>query len=224
VTEAPRFSRLDLWGRSERRWTEIVTAALLDLAAESGLPTNEDLLNRKLYFCMRREIIRRARVQGFTEQLPTYEGRNPPSPTDPERVTREFKRPDFYWELVDPYESDDDAATKTFVVECKRLTPVCDRRWVHTVQYVATGVLRFIEVSHGYGMHAPSGVMVGYLQGLEVDDALRKVNAVAADYDVPPIVRDGKAEHPAVLTHELSRAFPVDPYRLGHLWIAVQSE
>jgi hypothetical protein len=224
VTEAPRFSRLDLWGRFERRCVDIVTAALLDLAAESGLPVNEDLLNRRLYFCMRQEVLRRARVRGIPEELPTYEGRNPPSPTDPERATREFKRPDFYWELVDPYESDDDAATKTFVVECKRLTPLRDKRWVHTTQYVASGVLRFIEVAHGYGMHAPSGVMVGYLQGLETDDALREVNVAAAGHNVPPIVRDGEAEHPAVLAHVLPRAFPVDPYRLGHLWIAVRSE
>jgi len=171
---------------------------------------------------MRGEVIRRTRASGAPEGLPTYEGRNPPSPTDSERAAREHKRPDFYWEIVDPQEPNDDAATKTLVVECKRLTPLHDRRWVHTTEYVASGVLRFIHVSHGYGMHASSGAMVGYLQDVAIEDALAEVNAVAAAHSVPTIVRDGTGDNPAVLRHRLRRAFPIDPYRLKHLWIAVE--
>jgi len=93
---------------------------------------------------------------------------------------------------------------------------------VHTTEYVASGVLRFIHVSHGYGMHASSGAMVGYLQDVAIEDALAEVNAVAAAHSVPTIVRDGTGDNPAVLRHRLRRAFPIDPYRLKHLWIAVE--
>jgi len=46
MSEGPRFSRLDLWARFEHRCLGIVTTALRDLAAESGLPAQDDLLNR----------------------------------------------------------------------------------------------------------------------------------------------------------------------------------
>ena len=222
MTGRPRLSSLGLWAAHERRCVDLLRAALTLLASDPGGESEPDL-NRSLY----RAIVRASHAAGQDESPPpplvVPEGRNPPAASDEERAEREYKIPDFSWGYVDDLAEDPAAADKHFVVECKRLTQATSS-WVYTEKYVRAGIARFISLGHGYGFGMASGAMVGYLQHIQLDDALTQVNAYAEADSIPPLSlneRDG--DDRAELDHQLTRSFPESPFHLRHLWIRVSA-
>ena len=217
MSHQPHLSSIDLWSDHEQRCLDILRAALALLAGQAP-DDNENDINRLLY----RAIIRashRLVGQGATIAPVVLEGRNPPVSTDKERTEREFKIPDFYWAFIDPLTNDPEDAAKQFVVECKRLTEPIS---TYTREYVKSGIVRFISEGHGYGKGVSSGVMVGYLQGVFLDDAYRRVVGMAFVYCAPPLsIRSRNGESGAEFVQEIERAFPVSPFRLTHLWARV---
>ena len=214
MNRQPRLSSIDLWGDHERLCTELLRLALESLADQSP-DTNENDLNRALY----RAIIRLSHKAAHGgEYIPPVvpEGRNPPASTDLERAKREFKIPDFYWAYIDPLVDDPDDASKQFVVECKRLTNPS----AHYVrEYVDSGIARFINLGHGYGMGMKSGAIAGYLQDVLLDDALVRVNDVVQGNAIPSLVQTHRrGETGAEFEHIVVRAFPESPFRLIHIW------
>lgn len=214
-----RLTSIDLWGRHERTCLEVLREALAQLALEEAPGTCEPAINRTLYLKLRRAAHAAARG-GRTEARPWHpEARNAPSALDEGMVPREHKIPDFQCGFVDHLAANPDAGSKMFVVECKRLSQP-SRNWIYTREYVVSGIERFIHPEHGYGWDTPSGAMVGYLQVLGLDDALREVNVNAEAASVPPIlVIERQGEDSAELEHELTRSFPDSPFRLLHLWV-----
>ena len=214
MTSQPRLSSVALWRNHERICLKLLQEALSTLVDE---PTdeNETDLNRSLF----RAIIRasyEAERRGEHIPIVVLEGRNPPDLSDLERAEREFKIPDFYWGYIDPHAADPNEAANYFVVECKRLTE--PRAW-YTREYVKSGIVRFVSVSHGYGKGAASGAMVGYLQEIHIDDALARVDSVAKSNAIPLLVlRERDGESGAELHHDLFRSFHVSPFHLIHIW------
>jgi hypothetical protein len=219
MTNRPSFSSIDLWANHERRCLEVLRAALELLGLPDDTESEVDI-NRRLYGCLIRASHAIAARDG-SESLaaPVPEGRNPPVASDAQRATREHKIPDFYWAYIDHLATNPMAAARQFVVECKRLT-TRSRNWVYTAQYVDAGIVRFVTVEHSYGKESPSGVMVGYLQLMNLEQALSEVNARAVGKSLPPlhlVNNDGRM--PVELSHELVRSFPDSPFRLIHLWL-----
>ena len=126
------------------------------------------------------------------------------------------KIPDFYWAYIDPLVDDPDDASKQFVVECKRLTNPS----VHYMrEYVDSGIARFINLGHGYGMGMKSGAIAGYLQDVLLDDALVRVNDVVQGNAIPSLVQTHRrGERGAEFEHIVVRSFPESPFRLIHIW------
>ena len=155
------------------------------------------------------------------------EAANAPSAEDPDATPRERKIPDFQFSYLDDLEPDPDASAKHFVVECKRLGPPDPKRWVLTDNYVDHGVLRFRERTHGYGMGAESGAMVGFVQGRELDDLLADVNrratAVGVDELSPPSA-GWKEGGVSSMEQSFTRGFRPSPFRLEHRWLDIRSE
>jgi hypothetical protein len=200
----------------------MVLRAALTLLSEQTTGPGEDDINRDLYCCIR--AAHAASRDGATLPPIVYEGRNAPSPRDRKRTTREFKRPDFQWGLMDDQAEPEDAY-RHFVIECKRLAPRARGQRIYAKLYISDGVLRFVSPKHGYGKDAEGGAMVGYLQSLSVDDALADVNTNAVRRKVPELVlahQDG--DRAADLEHRLKRDFAVSPYRLSHLWVRVSDQ
>ena len=186
--------------------------------ADQSADALENDLNRCLFLAINR-VSYYAMQTG--EDIPpvVYEGRNPPAPTDNERVAREFKIPDFYWAYIDPLTDSPDDSYKQFVVECKRLTP---HKTNYSQEYVLSGIARFISESHAYGKGMPGGAMVGYLQYLSIDSALAEVNGVAGANAIPPLaLRQRNGEISAELNHQLLRSFPISPFLLVHVWARI---
>lgn len=66
--------------------------------------------------------------------------------------------------------------------------------------------------------------MVGYLQAMDVDQALAEVNASANAKGIAPLtIRRGSADAPTELDHQLDRPFPDSPFLLMHLWARGQA-
>ena len=216
MSDQPQLTSLDLWGKHERLCTQLLRDALAALADHSS-SVDELVLNRALFLAIE-DVTYDLQVRG--EQLPAlvHEGRNTPDLAESEQIERERKIPDFYWAYYDQY-ADRDDYRKSFVVECKRLT---EPPHVYAREYVKSGIARFINVEHSYGRGMASGAMVGYLQEIALDDALTRVNAVAAGDAISPLTsrgRDGEAI--AELDHNLDRSFPRSPFRLIHIWARI---
>jgi hypothetical protein len=220
MSARPRLSSLDLWAWHEDRFVRLLREALAQVAADPNGEIEVDL-NRSLYRAIIHVSHAAAALGGEPPPVVVPEGRNPPHASDRERAEREFKIPDFYWAYIDDLATDPDSAAKQFVIECKRLT-IASKNWVYTEEYVKSGVARFISRGHGYGMGVASGVMVGYVQQLGIDDALREVNTHAASMAVPPLrLNTRSGDDSAEFDHELTRSFPESPFRLLHLWVRV---
>jgi hypothetical protein len=189
---------------------------------EKGSPEEgEPNLNRRLYRSIIAAHTRAAR--DGAEQLPVVvpEGHNPPVESDAERAARENKIPDFYWAYVDHLA--EPGAARQFVVECKRLTKAT-KNWNYTEQYVHAGVARFIAVEHAYGKDARAGAMVGYLQAMDVEQALIEVNAAANSRGITPLtIGQSPAGALIELDHQLTRPFPDSPFLLMHIWTRGQA-
>lgn len=222
MSDRPRLTSINLWHRHQQRCVQMLRDAIALLA--DG-PTNEGEidLNRRLYRAI--IAVQGADARRGLEQLSVVvpEGRNPPVGSDVQRAVREHKIPDFYWSYVDYLAPEPEAVARQFVVECKRLT-AATRNWDYIAQYVNAGVLRFVTEEHGYGKETPSGAMIGYLQAMDVDDALSGVNGHASAKGLSLLaIRDRSADALVELDHRLDRPFPDTPFLLMHLWTPVSA-
>ncbi len=215
----PLLTSIDLWGNHERRCLRILRDAL-ELLEPPGDNEREVDINRRLYFCLvRASHAIAAGGSGETLPAPVPEARNAPSATDEERATREHKIPDFQWGYIDHLASNPAAAARQFVVECKRLT-VASKNWVYTEQYVQAGIARFVSPEHAYGKDTPSGAMVGYLQTMQLDQALDEVNRCAVAERLAELALTSQNSARRIeLEHALDRTFAETPFRLVHLWL-----
>lgn len=219
MNERPSLTSMDLWGRHQRRCLQLLRDALVSLTAGPA-DEGEVELNRQLYqSIVVAEHAEAVRSGGQQLSVVVPEGHNPPVGSDAERVAREHKVPDFYWAYIDHLSPVPKDAARQFVVECKRLT-MASKSWDYTDQYVEAGVQRFITVEHAYGKEASSGAMVGYLQAMNTEDALKAVNASASVRKIPTLtLRQQTSNDPVELDHELARPFPISPFSLRHFWI-----
>jgi hypothetical protein len=202
---------LGLWAAREKECLALLAQALSELASDPGHDADEDSINRRLM----RFLDAATYGSGYALGPVVYEGRSSPAPSDPIRVSREFKRPDFAWLWIDDLATNRMLSRREFTVECKRLG---DEPF--PTRYVTNGILRFINPSHAYGKDMRSGAMVGYLQAILVDDAVTRVNAAATSRSVPTLrLRERQGDDEARLEHQVTREFEVSPFSLTHLWV-----
>ncbi|MDP3110809.1 MAG: hypothetical protein Q8M71_01750 [Thermodesulfovibrionales bacterium] len=218
----PRISSKNLWGNHETRVREVFSLALELLQKETLLPTQENALNRKLYFCLlRANRILQAKNRGF-DYPPIYEGNNQPDSDDVARATREYKRPDFQWGFIDNLESDPGKSAKHYIVECKRLG-MSTNTWILNRNYIVHGVNRFIKAEWGYAKSTKSSAMIGYIQNMEMDDIFREVNLHGKEMSFPQILppKDGWINSGVSnLNQRLNRPeVPPTPFELRHIWV-----
>jgi hypothetical protein len=219
----PRISSKNLWANHETRVIEVFSLALGLLQRETLLPTQENALNRKLYFCLlRANRILQAKNRGF-DYSPIYEGNNQPVFDDETRALRENKRPDFQWGFIDNLENDPEKSAKHYIVECKRLGTSTNTTWILNKNYVLYGIDRFVKAEWGYAKSSKSGALVGYIQNMEMGEIFREVNSFAGEISFPSIsppengwIRNGVNK----LNQRLNRSeVPPTPFDLRHIWV-----
>lgn len=220
ATEASSgFLSADLWSKHEAFYCKAFLRALELLRSVPTLPVDEIGLNRQLYACLLKA--NRELDPDGSYPPPVVECCNQPDFDESSRSQRENKRPDFTWGFADPHESDYLKSAKQFIVECKRIGNSQRLKWVLNRNYIQHGILRFIEPTWAYARRFPSAMMVGYWQNMEWGQLLADINQFADDDDVPPLIliSDGSALTLVKLQHSLTRAFPISPFRLDHLWV-----
>ena len=219
MTNQPSLSSLDLWSYYEGLYVRLLREALAEMANQSPIEY-ENALNRCLHRAILRATHKAVRSGEDDVTVVVSQGQNRPAASDLEPAERETKRPDFYWTHVDPLTDNPDDAFQDFTVECKRLSD--QRAAYYAREYVKEGIARFTKNRHGYGNGAKSGAMVGYLQYIRIDDAIARVNRVAARDNIPVMaITSHDGEMSAELEHDLIRDFPVSPYHLFHIWARV---
>jgi hypothetical protein len=201
---------------------EIFKLALKMLREESSLPDNENEINRKLCFLVRRanrDLL--DRNQGIESPI-TYESNNQPDADDVTRSSRENKRPDFQWGVCDRNEVDPDRMEKFYIIESKRLGSPSSNTWILNKNYVINGIKRFVDPDWGYGKSSTSGAMIGYIQDMELQTILDEVNTNAASELLPNITISSDGEQPDItrLDQRLQRE-EIQPtqFDLRHLWV-----
>ena len=220
MNDQPKLTDLDLWAYYERRFIQLLREALTAFK-ERPSTENEPELNRQLFFAVQ-DVTFKALQLG--EHLPAFipEAKNPPSPSDPKRTHRENKIPDFRWAFNDPQANKPDDMRKEFVVEAKRLTNPRSR---FATGYVRCGINRFIDPDWGYAQGMRSGAMVGYVQEITFDEATSHVTGRNANESLPKLRQTERSgETSATFDQLLNRPFPINPFRLFHIWARVGSE
>lgn len=204
------------WENWEKSVLEIFSMALLELLLRKPLPEKEDDLSRLLA-----PIVRKCRREWcksndrYLPGLPLYQVKGQPDEDDQARQPKENKIPDFTWGFADYIEN----ADKNYHVECKRL---CEDKYHYCKEYVTNGMKRFVEEEWSYGFGCESGLMIGYIQGMEFNDILHWVNHYAANNSLALLRLEGEWQKDDVsrLENKLIRPqVPISPFKLVHLWI-----
>lgn len=232
----------ELWPAFVDKVQELLRSALEGLASDAATHGLADLcendLNRQLFFRMTRIAAARHKTllslsprpslsREHTWNLhPFLEANNQPSPDDVERMPRENKRPDFQWSVQDDQADDLDRATRTYVVECKRLGQPSGS-WVFNINYVNHGVRRYVDNAHLYGKDDAGGAMIGYVQSMSVATIWTEVDRQIASVGLTALrlpIRASGSSNLHFASHSLERMNAVTPFHLDHIWVDLRSE
>ena len=219
----PSLFQRELWLTRRTHYVAVIERALVLLRQRSELPVSERKLVRELHFTSvtaRRELD----PNGFYER-PIFETQNLPDSEADELEPFENKRPDIQWFHDDEDATDDRHRERSFAIECKRLGSRTASGWDVNEQYVTGGVRRFRSPEWRYGNHMGEGMMIGFVQDMELPAILDVVNAQLVNESVASLrveatfVKNGVSR----LEHEFERAFPQSPFRLLHRWLDIRA-
>jgi hypothetical protein len=215
----PSLIHQKLWLSRRKHYIAVFENALMLLRQRPELPVDEPGLVRELHFAS--VTARRTLDPTGRFGSPVFEAQNLPDPESERLESFEHKRPDIQWIHDDESASDDRHREKAFVIECKRLGQTTASRWNLNEQYVISGVHRFRSIEWKYGLHMSEGMMIGFVQDMELPAVLDLVNSHIASASLPHL----KPEAPFVVTgvcrlnHEFERPFSGSPFTLLHQWI-----
>lgn len=218
----PSLIHQKLWQTRRKHYIVVFENALILLRQRHELPVDEPGLVRELHFAT--VTARRALDPKGRFGSPVFEAQNLPNPDSERLGPFEHKRPDIQWIHDDESATDDRHREKSFVIECKRLGQTTASRWDLNEQYVISGIHRFYSTEWKYGLHMSEGMMIGFVQDMDLPAILSVVNAHLATRTLPLL----KLEVPFVATgvsrfnHVFERPFSRSPFTLNHQWIDVR--
>jgi hypothetical protein len=218
----PSLIQANLWRRRHAHYIAVIERALLLLREVAALPVDEPHLVRELRFktiTARRQLDPKGQFGS-----PCFESQNLPDPDHERAQAFEYKRPDIQWRHDDESAPDDRHREKSFVIECKRLGNTTAARWNLNQQYVIGGVMRFYSPDWRYGLHMADGMMVAFVQSMDLAEIQNIVNIQLAQNELPLLDLKGTFLDAEIsrLDHEFERRFPISPFRLSHLWLDIR--
>jgi hypothetical protein len=218
----PSLIHQKLWQTRRKHYNSVFENALMLLRQRHELPIDEPGLVRELHFAS--VTARRTLDPTGRFGSPVFEAQNLPDPDSDRFESFENKRPDIQWIHDDESASDDRHREKSFVIECKRLGKTTASRWNLNEQYVISGVHRFRSKEWKYGLHMNEGMMIGFVQDMDLATILGEVNSHISTQSMPILdpespLKERRVSH---LSHELKRPFPRSPFTLFHQWIDIR--
>lgn len=218
----PSLIHRKLWQSRRKHYLAVVESALMLLRQRHELPVDEPGLVRELHFATvtaRRTLDPKGRFGS-----PVFEAQNLPDPDSEQLESFEHKRPDIQWIHDDESAADDRHREKSFVIECKRLGQVTASRWNLNEQYVISGIHRFHSKEWKYGLHMSEGMMIGFVQDMDMSTILDVVNSHVSAKSLPHLSLEKSFIEAGVsrLNHEFERSFSQSPFTLFHQWIDIR--
>ena len=215
----PSLIQRQLWLTRRAHYIAVFERALELLRQRSDLPVSERKLVRLLHFTA--VTARREMDPNGLYERPVFETQNLPDRESDEMDPFEDKRPDIQWFHDDESAADDRHREKSFAIECKRLGSRTASGWDLNEQYVTGGVRRFCSPVWRYGNHMSEGMMIGFVQDMELLAVRDVVNAHLANESVGSLTLEAEFVEDGVsrLEHEFVRTFPHSPFRLLHRWL-----
>ena len=210
------------WADFEQYVLTTFENALRELRRQSSLPRPENRLNRELY---RRCLQCHKDLAGHANHFPMViilDASNQPQPDDSAIDDRLRMRPDFQCILHNPLAECAEQSQVFYIIECKRLGEPDRADWIFNENYSRHGILRFREASHAYAKGFASAAMIGYLQSMQPNAVLNEVNKAAEVAGFPAISRPEiwrSNDVTRLPPQEFGRSFPVEAFRLRHLWV-----
>jgi len=215
----PSLIRRGLWEKRRAHYLAVFDRALQLLRMQGELSVAEKSIVRELYFTTvtaRLELDPKGRFE-----RPRFEAQNLPDPDSDEVEGHEEKRPDIQWVHDDPDAHNDRHREKSFVIECKRLGRTTHSGWNLNQQYVIGGVSRFHSSKWRYGNHMHEGMMIGFVQDMDLDAILQIVNDHLMANKFPELRQIERWNESGIseLDHKFEREFPHSPFLLMHRWL-----
>ena len=218
----PSLIHQKLWQSRRKHYLAVFENALMLLRQRHELPVNELGLVRELHFAS--VTARRTLDPTGRFGSPVFEAQNLPNPDSARIEAFEHKRPDIQWIHDDESAIDDRHREKSFVIECKRLGQTTRSRWDLNQQYVTGGVHRFHSAEWKYGLHMSEGMMIGFVQDMDLDAILEVTNAHLTTRCQSHLKLETRFIPTGVsrLTHVFERSFSRSPFTLLHLWLDIR--
>jgi len=210
----------NFWKERQQVYLQIFKESLPILQDKSSLEekkyTTEDDISRDLSFAIE-DVVFSERYKGKELGLPTFQAHAQPLSSDKIKMKREDKCPDFLWTYVD-------YANKKrldYYVECKRLRVDITH---HCREYVVNGLNRFINKEWSYGINCNSGLMIGYIEGVDIDECLLKIGDYLLNNKIPPLISVHSDPKRGIYyqIHSIDRSEVVfSPFELCHYFVKI---
>lgn len=180
---------------------------------------HEDEISRELSFAIE-EIVFQTQSPYLNIGLPSFQVYGQPDSKDIVKDKREDKCPDFLWTYVDYVNK----ARRDFFVECKRLR---EDETVHCREYVVSGLKRFTEKEWSYGHNCEIGLIIGYVEGLKLDDCVTKIRTYLKKEKIVDITNtygNVLVDNVVQYKHSLKRVDIVSsPFELHHYLVSIEN-
>lgn len=218
----PSLIHQKLWQSRRKHYIAVFENALMLLRQHHELPSDEPGIVRELHFAS--VTARRILDPGGRFGSPVFETQNLPDPDSEWHEAFENKRPDIQWIHDDESASDDRHREKSFVIECKRLGQTTASGWNLNEQYVIGGIHRFLSEEWKYGLHMSDGMMIGFVQDMDLPTILNVVNSHLATHSLPSLKLEAPLAEAAVsqLGQKLERSFLQTSFFLHHRWVDIR--
>ncbi len=171
-------SFVTLWKRHELLYSEVFSAALMELVEMDSVSGDEDSISEILSLTLNRVCFNFGKSRNQEVQTPYWEGPVPPVTEGELKGGKIKKRPDFTCRCLNPWANSPEEHEISLHVECKRLGHPTSATWNLNENYVKNGIKRFDSKTHEYGKRAYSGMMIGYI----ISMTPKKIEAEVNDY------------------------------------------
>jgi len=215
-----------LWSRHKQIYSEVFSAALLNLTEMDSVSGDEDAISEILSLVLNQVCFEFSKSRNLEVQTPYSEAPVQPVTEDELKGGKIRKRPDFTCKCLNPWADSPEKHEISLHVECKRLGHPTSATWILNENYVKNGIKRFDSRTHEYGKRAYSGIMIGYI----ISMTPKKIEAEVNDYQKKHLPDNKKFKFtfdakPLFQTRQDIKRKNVKPdqFELIHLWVDLRN-
>ncbi|MEN6370905.1 MAG: hypothetical protein ABFD64_02740 [Armatimonadota bacterium] len=216
----PNIFCKNIWIHQQKQLLELFIRALQMLEEAETLPKDEVEITKTLNRCCQTVMFSLSKEGRELVGNLIPEALNVEQYKDIAIPAKQVKKPDFQYVFQDQQAICPNDYQKSLVVECKRLGSFTGSDYFNK-KYVIEGICRYIDCDHSYGLSAPCGIMVGYIQNMTLENILVEVNAECAGNHISELSLfddEHQAGIVSQLSHDFDRSFPIQHFTLHHLW------